>query len=373
MLEPFVPEDLPPLGVTPATLIRWVGQADRSLATYAGILEALPNRNVLLSPLTTQEAVLSSRIEGTQANLRDVLKFDAGQEPAKARRAGDVREIVAYRNALAAVESELSRRPFSVSLLKALHAILLEGTRGGGARRGDIRKTQNWIGAEGTPIEQAVFVPPPPGRLLEHLDAWMAYYASSQDAPLIQLAVVHAQFEALHPFDDGNGRLGRILIPLFLFEKALLPAPMFFMSAWLEERRDEYVAKLRAIGREPAAWNEWCAFFLRGVEEQARENAQTARGILGLYERLKSRVIELTNSRYAVPLLDEIFKRPVFHGGELRHRLGANAPTPQSVFNLVNALRDDGILTVVRKGAGRRPSIYALQELLKLCEGKSAS
>jgi Fic family protein len=368
LTQPFIPESLPPAGLAWEGLIPLLGKANRSLARYGGILEALPNPAILLSPVTTREAVLSSKIEGTQATLGDVLKFEAGERPAQSARAADIHEILNYRAALLAAEKELRTRSLSLSVMKGLHGILLKGVRGQEHELGGFRTVQNWIGLPGSPIEKAAFIPPSPIGLAEHLEAWERYYRSEQPDALVQLAIVHAQFEIIHPFTDGNGRLGRILIPLFLYEKKLLSRPMFYLSAWFESRRSEYIAKLRAIGRDKAAWNEWILFFLRGIDEQADENGKTARSVLALHERLKARVLDLTNSQYALPVLDQAFKRPVFHSAHLR--FGPKRPSRPAVANLLRALREGGVLKVVREGAGRRPTVYVLAELVNLCEGE---
>jgi Fic family protein len=367
-MEPFTPQALPLTGIPWERLVPRLGRANRSIAYYSGVLHGVPNPDVLLSPLTTQEAVLSSRIEGTQATLGEVLKFEAGEEPQQASRREDIHEILNYRRALRAAETELRHRPFSLNLLLKLHSILLDGARGANKARGRIRTAQNWIGAPNTPIEQAEFVPPAPGGLQAHLDAWEKYYHREEPDSLVQLAVVHAQFEIIHPFLDGNGRLGRILIPLFLFERQLLHRPMFYLSSWIEENRDEYINLLRNLGRPGEAWAGWIAFFLRGVDEQALQNARKAQAIIALYERLKERVIDLTHSQYAVPLLDQIFKRPIFRTSHIN--LGVRKPSRPALANLLRVLREEKILKVIREGAGRRPTTYAFAELINLCEGK---
>lgn len=191
--------------------------------------------------MTTQEAVLSSRIEGTQATLGDVLRFEAGEAPKEERKQHDIQEIINYRHALRGAEEELRTRPFNLNLLKKLHSILLDSVRGRDTARGRFRQVQNWVGAPGTPIEEAPFVPPAPGLLMEYLDNWEKYYHADRPDPLVQLAIVHAQFEIIHPFLDGNGRLGRMLVPLFLYEKEFISKPMFYLSAYLEVHQDEYI------------------------------------------------------------------------------------------------------------------------------------
>jgi Fic family protein len=367
-VQPFTPQTLPLTEIAWEPLIPLIGRANRSIAQYDGVLYGVPNPEVLLSPLTTQEAVLSSRIEGTQATLGEVLKFEAGEEPNQESKRLDIQEILNYRRALREAESELKTRPFNLNLLLKLHEVLLDSVRGRNMGRGRFRTTQNWIGARDSPIKEAQFVPPEPSRLMECLDNWEKYYHSSRPDELVQLAIVHAQFEIIHPFLDGNGRLGRILIPLFLYEKELLHRPMFYLSAWIEENRDQYISLLRELGKTENSWNLWIEFFLQGINEQARKNAEKARSIMDLYERMKQRVIDITHSQFAVPLLDQIFERPLFQSSHL-HFQGLNISRP-SVTNLLAALREAEILRVLRQGAGRRPTVYVFPELLNLCEGR---
>lgn len=336
-----------------------------------GVLYGLRNPEVLLSPLTTQEAVLSSRIEGTQATLGDVLKFEAGESPAQESRATDVQEILNYREALFAAQDELKARPFNLNLLLKLHSILLDSVRGRDKGRGEFRKLQNWIGAPESSIEQAHFVPPDPLSLLRHLDTWEKYYHAEEADPLAQLAVVHAQFEIIHPFLDGNGRLGRILIPLFLCEKGLLSRPVFYLSAYIDQHRDEYVARLRALGRRRGAWNEWVEFFLIAVTRQAEANANAARQILGLYDRLKDEVLQLTNSRFAVPMLDVLFERPILSPSAFDGRSGI--PTKPAVMSFLEILKKAGILSVIIEASGRRSQVLAFDELLTICENPATA
>lgn len=367
-MKPFIPQALPISDIDWEPLIPLISKANRSIALYDGILYGVPNPEVLLSPLTVQEAVLSSRIEGTQATLGEVLRFEAGDEPEQESRRLDIVEIINYRSALRYAEEALSTRPFNLNLLLKLHEILLDSVRGRDKARGQFRTTQNWIGAPGSPIEDADFVPPDPAHLKNALYDWEKYYHESEPDALVQLAVVHAQFEILHPFLDGNGRLGRIMVPLFLHQKGLLSRPMFFLSSYLEEHRDEYVERLRSIGQSPEAWNQWIAFFLRAVDEQARANAEKARAIIDLYDRLKDRVRSRIRSQYAIPLLDQMFQRPLFQSGHLQFG-DVHPPSRQSVFRLLRMMQEDGILKVVREGRGRRAQVLVFAELVNLCEG----
>ncbi len=365
--QPFEPALLPRSDLAWTTLVPALGRANRALALYDGILHGVPDPQVLLSPLTTQEAVLSSRIEGTQATLGEVLRFEAGEEAASEPRRQDIQEILNYRGALREAERELVKRPFNLNLLKRLHAVLLASVRGRDQRRGEFRREQNWIGAPGEGMDKAFFIPPKPDRLMPLLDNWEKYYHADQPDPLAQLALLHAQFEIIHPFLDGNGRLGRILIPLFLYEKELLSRPMFYLSAYFERRRDEYVGGLRTLNG-PESWNRWVEFFLVAVAEQAVENGEKARAILALYERLKVKVLDLTHSQYAVPLLDRLFKQPIFPTTYLT--TDKAMPSKPMVMTLLKRLREAGILRTVREGIGPKAAVLALAELVNLSEGK---
>jgi len=367
MMHPWKPEKVP-VALDWERLIPLIGKANRSLAQYDGVLYGLPNPEILLSPLTTQEAVLSSRIEGTQATLGEVLRFEAGEEPAEESKRVDIQEIINYRRALKAAEQELKRRPFNLNLLLSLHGILLDSVRGRDKNRGQFRKVQNWIGASGTPVEYAQFVPPPAEVLPEFLDNWEKYYHLDRPDPLVQLAIVHGQFELLHPFLDGNGRLGRLMVPIFLFEKQILSRPMFYLSAYLETHRDEYIQALRGLGQRVHGWDHWVEFFLSALSEQARENSNKARQILELYERLKFQVLSLTRSRYSVPLLDYMFQQPIFPASALERQ--PHMPSKQQIATLLSRLRNAKILKVIREGGGRRPQVLALAELVNLCEGR---
>lgn len=368
MPTPFVPQELPLADIDWEPLIPLIGQANRALAHYDGVLHGVPNPEVLLSPLTTQEAVLSSKMEGTQATLGEVLKFEAGEEPEQESRQLDIQEILNYRQALRLAEAELMSRPFNLNLLLSLHDVLLNSVRGRDKGRGRFRTTENWIGAPGCTIEEAQFVPPDPVLVPGLLDNWEKYYHLERPDPLVQLAVVHAQFEIIHPFVDGNGRLGRILIPLFLHEKKILSRPMFYLSAYLDEHRDIYIDRLSALSQEDGAWNAWIGFFLSALSEQAAMNASTALAIMALYEDLKHRVLELTHSQFAVPLLDLLFEQPVFRSSTLEGRPGM--PSRPMIMNLLGRLIQEGILKTVREGSGRRARILALPQLVNLCEGK---
>jgi Fic family protein len=367
-MKPFVPPRLPWPEITLEPLIPLIGQANRALAEFKGVVYGMLNSEVLLSPLTTQEAVLSSKIEGTQATFIEVLKFEAGDKPRSESVGEDIREILNYRRALWQAESALKKRPFNLNLLRQLHEILLDSVRGDDKGRGHFRMVQNWIGVDGTTIEQARFVPPPPHMIMELMDNWEKFYHADYADPIVQMALVHAQFEIIHPFLDGNGRLGRILVPLFLAEKELLGRPMFYLSRYLESNREAYVEHLRNLGRTPGSWLGWIEFFLRGVEQQARQNTQTARAILDLYQAKKEQAIKITHSQWAVPLVDRIFQHPVFTPATLQP--WPAGPSKAMLAVLLDQFLKAKILKTTQKPKGRQPRVFAFPELINLCEGR---
>ncbi|MCK4707927.1 MAG: Fic family protein, partial [Gammaproteobacteria bacterium] len=320
---------------------------------------------VMLSPLTSQEAVLSSKIEGTQATVEEVLEYEAGQEYSE-HKSNDIHEVLNYRKALILATESIEDRPIRLALIRELHRVLMDSVRGQNKTPGEFRKDQNWIGAHGCKIEQATFVPPNPLQLNDYLQLWEAYLKVDDIDPIFQTAIVHAQFELIHPFKDGNGRIGRLLIPLFLYSKDRLSSPMFYLSQYLEKNRDEYYARLRAVSQNNE-WTEWVEFFLQAVITQANQNMQTLKQIMSLYDATRLQVSELTRSPHSAQLVDALFDKPIFTTAGISLR--ANIPKP-TVHKLINTLLEEGVLDTVRAGAGRRPAILTFAELLNTLERK---
>ncbi len=364
-MQPYKPESLPIKAIDKAALFGAVGEANAALARYDGLLLGMVNPAVMLSPLTNQEAVLSSKIEGTQATVEEVLEHEAGQEYDE-EKSHDIQEVLNYRKALMLAKDSVAERPIRLSLIRELHRVLMDSVRGENKEPGLFRKDQNWIGAPGCSIEEATFVPPNPFQLMDHLQVWESYLDSDDVDPIVQTAIVHAQFELLHPFKDGNGRIGRLLIPLLLFSKGRLASPMFYLSAYLERHRDEYYARLRAISQD-GDWTGWCAFFLHAVTAQAQQNGATLREIMGLYEATKLQVRDITHSPHSAQLVDALFDRPIFTAADIARR--AEVPKP-TVHKLIKSLLNEGVLETVREAAGSRPAILTFAELLNTLERK---
>ena len=351
-------------------LVPLIGPANAAIAGYAGRLRGAPIANVLLSPMTMQEAVLSSRIEGTQATMGEVLELEAeeglaGSDESTPKKA-DIREVLNYRRALHHATHLLDTLPLSQRLLRETHGVLMQGVRGRSKDPGEYRRIANWIGPAGCDIEQARFVPVSAEKLPAAMDAWEAYLHADAPDLLIQLAIAHAEFEAIHPFLDGNGRLGRLLVPLFLFSRGLLAQPNFYLSEYLEKHRDEYYGRLLAISREND-WTGWCVFFLRALISQAKINQNRVEAILHLYNLRKDWITEVTHSQHAVRALDWVFERPIFRASHFRDAAGIPSPTAQRILRVC---RDGGLLRELRPGSGRRAALLCFPALLNIAEGR---
>ncbi len=367
-MEPYIPDSLPLDSIDWAAHVSLIGQANAALARYDGMLQGIVNPAVFLAPLTTQEAVLSSRIEGTQASMEEVLEYEADpREAVEPSKSADIQEIINYRKAMGQAVGSLENRPLCLNLIKELHAVLLDSVRGRNKAPGEFRRIQNYIGPPGSAIEQVTFVPPSPDRLPQAADNWEKYLHFEEKDGLVQLALVKAQFEIIHPFLDGNGRLGRMLIPLFLFDKKLLSSPMFYLSAYLEANRETYLTSLESISQKHD-WNGWIQFFLTAVVKQAAVNVDRVRGMLRLYENMKSRIVEITHSQFAIQALDAIFSRPIFRGADFPTISGI--PTKQTAASLVRQLQEAGILKVLQPAKGRRSTMLGFPELINLVEGR---
>jgi Fic family protein len=359
----------PPTKLDWEKLLPLIGPANAAIARYDGLLSAIPDAAVLLSPLTTQEAVLSSRIEGTQATMGEVLEFEAREDITKvtAEKRDDIQEILNYRKALRHAMTMLETLPLSQRVILETHRVLMDSVRGHGKAPGAYRQIPNWIGAPGCAIGEARYIPISADKLIHGMSDFEKYI-HSEEVPdkLIQLSILHAEFEALHPFLDGNGRLGRMLIPLFLWQIGLIQQPMFYISSFLEAHREDYYDRLLAVS-EKGNWTEWCVFFLHALLAQANENIQKASDILALYNTKKTLLVELTHSQYSILALDWIFERPIFKSSDFVEAAGIPAPTARRI---VATFRENGIVTTLEEASGRRSAVYAFSELLNIAEGR---
>ena len=361
-------DGFPPTNINWPALIPLIGPANRAVARYDGLLGAIPSPGVLLSPLMTQEAVLSSRIEGTQTTMGEVLEFEAegDNEQISDTKRGDIEEVLNYRKAMHCAVKLMRELPLCQRVLKETHAVLLDGVRGHSKAPGSYRKIPNWIGPAGCNIENARYIPIAVNALPDAIARWERYI--HEDAPdcLVQLAVIHAEFEALHPFLDGNGRLGRMLVPLFMYQRGLLSEPMFYISAFLERNRDEYYERLLAISRD-GDWTQWIGFFLRAITEQARENQTKTQAIRDLYDETARRIATISHSQYSIHAAEFLFTRPIFRASDFYH---APSMTPASGRRILNLLLQNSFFQVIRPASGSSSAILAYRELLNITEGR---
>jgi Fic family protein len=273
----------------------------------------------------------------------------------------DIREIINYRKAMSLAIDELKNRPIGENLIRKIHFHLLNSARGANKDRGNLRRMQVYIGAPGTPIEEASYVPPPITEIPSLLSNWESYINSEQEKdPLIQMGIAHYQFEAIHPFMDGNGRIGRLLIPLFLYQRKLLSHPLLYISEFFEKNRKDYYALLKRVSEEEN-WENWIRFFLTALTSQSLKTQVTVLKIIVLYNELKIKINSI-NSVYAINLLDVIFTNPIISFASVKKRL--KTKSYQTIYNLLTKFVKIGILKEV--SGKKRNRIYVFQQLLNI-------
>jgi len=358
---PFIPPKLPPK-IDYSSLIEHIGQANHAIGQLNGLVANIPNPDLLTSPLLTKEAVLSSRIEGTQATLEEVLKYEAEEKlTEESEKEIDIREIINYRQAMSTAVGNLANKPIGENFIKDLHYILLDSVRGANKDRGNLRRMQVYIGLPGTPMDEAIYVPPPINDLPALLKNWEDYVNSDTEKdPLVQAGVAHYQFEAIHPFMDGNGRIGRLLIPLLIYQRGLLSYPLLYVSEYFEDHRRAYYDLLGLVSSK-GDWENWLRFFLVGITVQALKTQQTVIEMLKLYNDLKTKVISV-NSVYAINLLDIIFANPIVSFVSIKKRLGTKSN--QTIYNLIAKFVDVGILSGIPDK--KRNRIFFFEQLLDI-------
>jgi Fic family protein len=356
----FIPNPLPPSIELTDNLVNRLSEADRALGTLNGMGDTLPNPHLLIVPFTRREAVLSSRIEGTMASLSDLFQFEAGKETAVP---GDVREVANYVRALEHGLQRLSDLPLSARLARELHEHLLRGVRGQHYTPGEFRTSQNWIGPPGCTLNEATFVPPPPDEMPALLTDWERFlHARSRFPPLIECALMHYQFEVIHPFLDGNGRVGRLLITLYLMARRHLSQPLLCLSAFFEAHRDEYYQRLLAVSRR-GDWEGWLDFFLRGVAEQSGDAVDRSRRILNLREDYRERLLAAKAPASAVRLIDAFFRSPVLTIPTAASAIGV---TYAAAASALDRLMQAGMVTEL--GPFKRGRVFFAEELLRRIE-----
>ncbi len=342
----FIPAPMPPSPPVQLAgrLQSLLSQADLALGRLGGSIETLPNPDLFVFMYVRKEAVLSSQIEGTQSSLQDVLSAEAHLfDPAQPR---DVAEVLNYVRAMNHGLNLLQTLPVSVRLIREIHAELLAGARGSHLTPGEVRTSQNWIGPGGCTLNEATFVSPPPGEVMDHLGQLETFLHAQDDLPLlIRIGLAHAQFETIHPFLDGNGRVGRLLITFMLCERNVLSKPVLYLSHYFKQHRTEYYEHLQAV-RDGGAFEEWLAFFLTGVAAVSMEASTTARRILQMRERHRDLIAEHLGraAGNGHRTLEHLFAHPIVSVNGIRDLTGTTYPAANA---LVDRLRELGILTEV--------------------------
>lgn len=361
----FVPPPLPPdPPVALEGLLTALSNADRALGRLDGVSLLLPNRELFLYMYVRKEAVLSSQIEGTQSTLSDLLRFET--EAAEGEPIDDVREVSNYVSAMMYGLERMKTLPLSLRLLRELHARLLDSGRGAGMAPGEFRTTQNWIG--GTRPGNAAYVPPPPHLLMEALDAFEKFMNADTPAipPVIKAGLLHVQFESIHPFLDGNGRLGRLLIALYLCAQGVMREPLLYLSLFFKSHRPDYYRLLQEV-RERGAWEAWLEFFLTGVAETASEAFDLATRIAALYDADRRKIGEAgERTGSALQLHDAMKTSPFISSPAMVKKTGLTMPT-------VNAALEQLIkLGIVQEITGkRRGRVYAYAEYLNILRAEA--
>jgi Fic family protein len=351
----FVPNPLPPATQLDNAIWRALSEADRALGELAGLGRTMPNPNLLIRPFIRREAVLSSKIEGTQTEIANLYAYETGQlslpgispQPPEA----DLQEVLNYVNALEYGIERLATLPICKRFLCELHQQLLQGVRGENRDPGQFRQFQNWIGSSSAKIQDARFVPPPTPEMNECLNVFEDYINGDCDfPPLIRIGLIHYQFESIHPFSDGNGRIGRLLISLLLLNWNLLPIPLLYLSAFFERNRREYYDLMLDVSKS-GSWSEWLSFFLRGVTEQSRDALIRAQQLQDLQIEWRDRLTQARASALLPRLADSLFESPVITIPQAEKILDVTYRSAQlNVEKLVEA----GILTQIDEASYNR-------------------
>ncbi|OQA24397.1 MAG: Adenosine monophosphate-protein transferase SoFic [Verrucomicrobia bacterium ADurb.Bin345] len=355
----FIPEPLPPkLHFTPS-LLRSLSDADRFIGQLAAEGHRLPNPHLLMRPFLKREAVLSSRIEGTQATLGELLAADAGATVA--RSPDDLKEVGNYVAALEHGIKRLGSLPLSLRLVTEVHKNLMHGVRGEHATPGEFRRSQNWIGTAGCTLQNASYIPPPPDHLMGCLGKWENFLHARELPPLIQAALMHYQFEAIHPFLDGNGRVGRAMITLFLVERDILPTPLLYLSAFFDATRQEYYDRLQAVSKH-AAWESWAEYFLNGIARMSEDALSRARRINALVEQWR-RMLTEARSKTAMALVDLLAENPYWTTNKASERLGVAFTTAQRAIDKLQKLD-----ILHQAGNAKRDRVYCASPIMTILD-----
>jgi Fic family protein len=355
----FIPHSLPPKLEWDNSIVNSLSRADFLLGKLASEGSKLLNPRLLIRPFIAKEAVLSSKIEGTQATLGEILAANAGADVKQNQ--DDLQEVQNYIKALDYGLSRLAELPLSLRLIKEIHKHLMQGVRGAHATPGEFRHSQNWIGSPGCTLNTAKFVPPPPDDLMDCLAKFENFLHDRSLPPLIHIALCHYQFEAIHPFLDGNGRVGRLLIILLMLEQNILPSPLLYLSAFFEATRDEYYRQLYHVSSK-GTWNEWLIYFLNGVALQSEDALSRAERINELLNKWKIDVAS-SNSQVPVNIVQRLAMNPYFTTSKIAEDLNIAYSTAQRGIKKLEAA---GIIK--KTNDNKRNKLYCATTILSILE-----
>lgn len=355
----FIPKPLPPdppLAID-AEMQGLLSKADRALGRLDGSIRTLPNPDLFIFMYVRKEAVLSSQIEGTQSSLNDILEVEA--DIFDSERPRDVDEVLNYVRAMNYGLKRLEELPLSIRLIREIHSVLMDGVRGGNAQPGELRRIQNWIGPQGCTLQEATFVPPPPQQLEDILSSFERSLHDESLPALLQIGMAHAQFETIHPFLDGNGRVGRVgrlLIAFMLYAREILETPVLYISHYFKKNRETYYDKLQSV-REDGGWEAWLKFFLQGIYEVSQEATETSRKIVDLRENHRALIAEHFGrvAGNAIQVLETLYQRPFIKVQDIKELINVSYPAANQ---LMNKFVEHGLLAEVTGQARNRQFRY---------------
>lgn len=362
---PYHTGRFPPTSLNYERILAEISAATASLARYDEKMVGMVNSRLLLAPLRRQDAVASSRMEGTISTLEDVYRLEAEEDASSPDPYADARnddvEVFLYSRALRRAQEALEEgQPLSEHLVRSAHQTLLSLGRGAKKRPGSYKVEQNYVGDDRRNVVH--YVPIAPEHLAPAMEELFRYVKESDHLPLIKVAIAHVEFEALHPFEDGNGRIGRMLITLMLWNLGVLRQPYFFVSGYFETHKDEYIARMRAVS-EAGDWTGWIAFFLTALHEQAKLSIEVADQIFALYSAMREKFRVVLNSQYHDQVLDFVFGNPIFRNDRFVEKSGIPAASARA---LSRRLVEAGLLRTMQPSAGRRAALYSFDALLDL-------
>jgi Fic family protein len=353
----------PPSDLENAVFLDALLAATDALARYDQMLKGMHNSEIFLAPLRNQEAVISSRMEGTISTMDEILEYQAehADELAPSEVRSEIIETILYRRSLNTAQGQLADgHPLGSGLMKSMHAQLLSYGRGAAKSPGQFKTEQNYIGERGS--RQISFIPIAPEHLHTGMEALGEFMGSAELPVLLRTAMAHIEFEALHPFQDGNGRVGRMLVTLMLWKHGAISSPHFYISRYFEDHKDEYLHTMREVSRADA-WSDWCRFFLTAVAEQAAQNLSVAEAIQKLYEEMKIHFAESLSSKWSVHALDYLFTNPIFRNSIFTKHSGIPGPT---AARFTRVLVEQGLLHTTREAAGQRSAVHRFEPLMQL-------